>query len=61
LDLPIGSTEFYHRQQSIPIDAKELCDVQKINHGEFGQVFSVVTKNAAAIPIAVKVCHIQEF
>ena len=55
VNLPRGSTEFNHRQESIPIDAKELCDIQKISRGEFGQVFSVVTKSSNAIPIAVKV------
>lgn len=55
LNLPRGSTEFSHRQESIPIDAEELCNIQTISRGEFGQVFSVVTKSSNAIPIAVKV------
>ncbi len=58
LNLPRGSTEFYHRREPIPIDAKDLCDIHKISQGEFGHVFSVVSKNSAAIPIAVKVCNL---
>jgi hypothetical protein len=60
LNLPIGSAEFYHLRERIPIEAKDLCDIHKISHGEFGQVFSVVSKNSAAIPIAFKVCNIHE-
>ena len=58
LNLPKGSTEFSYGKESIPIDADELCHVHKISCGEFGEVFSVVSRTRNAVPIAVKVFNI---
>ncbi len=59
LNIPHATTEFNYHGELIPIHVKDLCNVQKISHGEFGHVFSIVVKRSTDIPIAVKVCIIS--